>query len=380
MGKARRVLRCYHCGAVLQSRSKKEKGFISAEFLKEQNADQQVLYCNNCYDKMKAINTGFLEADADDEILKILDDAVASDAIIVWVIDSFAFNGTLNPDIVKKIKDLKVCVIANKFDLFPKKYKAEKLVEYIKERFEEVGISPFSIRVFKNSEDIEGDAIIKDLHAAREGHDVYMIGSLASGKTSIINKAMKYYVNKSKRVIKTEEYPGTSVKVLEIPLSNSSFLYELPGFSLVNSVLGKVEKDVQKIITPKSEIKCTSKSLDKDECLMIGSLAAITLVKGKSTSFKFYSSEMVEAKKMNVKHLEHALEENAVKRSLRPVSERYNDFTDYDLFDYDMENDGQLHDIAISGLGWVSFIAKGQTIRILAPRGTALKECPSKIR
>lgn len=380
MGKVKRVLRCYHCGAVLQSRSKKEKGFIAASFLNDEKAEQQVLYCSACYEKMKAINNGFLEADADDEILKILNDAVASDALIIWVLDLFSFNGTLNPDIVKKIKNLKICVIGNKFDLFPKKIKVESMVEYLKERFEEVGITPFSIKIFKNSEDLEGDKMINDLHQARQGHDVYMIGSLASGKTSIINKGMKYYVNKSKRVIKTENYPGTSVNVLEIPLSNSSFLYELPGFSLVNSVAGKVEKDVQRMITPKSEIKVTGKTLDVDESLMIGSLAAVTLIKGKPTAFKFYSAEMVEAKKVSNKHLEAELKNNSIKKGLRPVSERYTDFTDYDLFDYTMENDGKMHDIAISGLGWVSFEARGQVIRILAPRGTALKECLSKVR
>jgi ribosome biogenesis GTPase A len=378
MGKIRRVLRCYQCGAILQDAKKDEKGYISSDIL--HNEEQQIMYCNSCYEKIKAINSGMLSTDADEEALKILDDAVATDALIIWVVDLFSFNGTLNPNIVKKVKKLKVVVIGNKFDLFPKKVSSESIAEYIKERFNEVGIKPYKIRIFKNAEDIDGHELIKDMNKAREGHDVYMIGSTASGKTSIINKGLKSYVNKSKRVIKTEVYPGTNLNVLEIPLSNSSFFYEVPGFSLVNSVYGKVEKETFKMVLPKSEIKITSKTLDNDESLMIGSLGAFQLVQGKSTPIKFYSSEMVETKKIKSVKLEAALIENTTKKSLRPVSERYTDFKDFDIFEYTMENDGELHDIAISGLGWISFIAKGQIIRVYAPKGTALKECKSKIR
>lgn len=378
MGKIRRVLRCYQCGAILQDKRKDEKGYISPAIFN--NVDQQVMYCNSCFEKLKAINSGMLSTDADEEALKILDDAVATDALIIWVIDLFSFNGTLNPSIVKKVKKLNVVVIGNKFDLFPKKVSSEQITEYIKERFNEVGIKPYSIRIFKNAEDIDGHELIIDMNKARAGHDVYMIGSTASGKTSIINKGMKSYKNTSKRVIKTEIYPGTSLNVLEIPLSNSSFFYEVPGFSLVNSIYGKVEKETFKMVVPKSEIKVTTKTLDKDEALMIGSLGAYQLIKGKSTSFKFYSSEMVETKKISGKKLESALEENTVKKYLRPVSERFTDFKDFDVFEYTMEDDGELHDIAISGLGWVSFVAKGQIVRVIAPKGTALKECKSKIK
>jgi hypothetical protein len=45
-----------------------------------------------------------------------------------------------------------------------------------------------------------------------------------------------------------------------------------------------------------------------------------------------------------------------------------------------MENDGLMHDISIEGLGWISFVAKGQTFRIMLPKGAALKESLSKVR
>ena len=56
MGKVRRVMRCYHCGAVLQSNKKSETGYIEKELF-DVGAENRVLYCHNCYEKMKAINT-----------------------------------------------------------------------------------------------------------------------------------------------------------------------------------------------------------------------------------------------------------------------------------------------------------------------------------
>ena len=379
MGKIRRVMRCYHCGAVLQSRKKAEPGFIEKALLEEEGSENRVLYCHNCYEKMKAINTGMLETDTDDEILTILDDAVATDALIIWVVDLFSFNGTLNPDVVKKVKKLNVVVVGTKFDLFPRRVNPEDIKVFLTERFQEVGIKPVATAVVGNTERLAVEELLEKLNKIRRGHDVYMIGTVSSGKTSIINKMLKSYTNKTKRTITREEYPHTSVKVLDIPITNSSSFYELPGFSLNTSVLGKVEKDVLKFIVPKKEIKVQREILDEGDALVVGSLAGFAMIKGKPTSFYFYGAEGCEVRKMKYKKIDAFFQENVTKRSYRPVSERYSFFTDYDVFEYQMEADNKEHDIAVTGLGWVRFTGRGQVVRIISPRGVAIKETLSKI-
>ena len=89
MGKVRRVLRCYNCGTVLQSKKASEKGYVPAELLDGYTGDNQVLYCQKCFDEMKSINTGALEQNIDKQTAKILDDAVATDAYIIYVVDLF---------------------------------------------------------------------------------------------------------------------------------------------------------------------------------------------------------------------------------------------------------------------------------------------------
>ena len=380
MGKIRRVMRCFHCGAVLQSKKKAESGFIEKALLDDENSINRVLYCHNCYEKMKAINTGMLETDTDDDILRILDDAVATDAVVVWVVDLFAFNGTLNPDVVKKVKKLNVVVIGTKMDLFPtKRTTPEEMKQFVIDRFTEVGINPAAVIIVGNTEKLPVEELLQKLTKLRKGHDVYMLGTVTSGKTSLINKMLKSYTNKSKRQITSEEYPGTSVKVLDIPLTNSSSFYELPGFSLNTSVCGKVEKDVLKFIVPKKEIKVQREILDEGDSLVVGSLAGFAMIKGKPTSFYFYGSEGCEVRKMKYHKIDAFLQENVIKRSYRPVSERFSFFTDYDVFEYQMEADNKEHDIAVTGLGWVRFTGRGQIIRVICPHGVAIKESLSKV-
>ena len=379
MGKFRRVLRCYHCGAILQCEKPNEKGYIIPESL-NRATPIQIIYCDKCFETMKAFNNSELDQEVDQEVLKILDDAVATDAYIVWVVDLFSFNGTLNKEIANKVKKLSVTIVGSKRDLLPQNVKDESLVAYLTERFQEYGVKPASVRLLGNSDKIDPKEIINAINVARKGHDVYMIGNNASGKTSIINKVLKGFENKTTRQIKTVTYPGTHVNVLEIPFSRSSFFYELPGISQTTSASGRLEKDVVKQIVPKKTVKVVQRSMAPGDALMVGSIASFEVIKGKSTNYRFYAAEGVETKKVSSKKLDEAINENNVRRFARPVSERLVSFLDYDLFEYAMENDKKMHDIAIEGLGWLSFIAQGQIIRVRLPKGVAVKESQAKIR
>ena len=381
MGKLSRVLRCYHCGAILQCENENEDGYIIPESL-HRATPIQIIYCDKCFETMKAFNNSELEQKVDKEVLKILDDAFATDAYIIWVVDLFSFNGTLNKEIADKVKKLNLTVLGTKRDLFPSSVKDDSLIAYLRERFLAYDIKPNTIRLVSTSASskLDSKSLIDAMNVARKGHDVYMIGNLTSGKTSIINKAMKGYENKTNRQIKTVTYPGTSVNVLEIPLSRSSFFYELPGISQTTSATGRLEKEVVKLITPKKDVKITTRYLGVGEAFVIGSLAAFEIIKGKPAYYRFYSAEAVETKKVQNKKLDDFIKENNIRRTVRPVSERLVSFLDYDMFEFSMENDKKWHDIAIEGLGWLSFVAEGQMIRVRLPKGIALKESAAKIR
>ena len=189
MGKCKRVLRCYHCGSVLQTKDPKQKGYISQSEVGGDLTTNKILYCDRCFDVIRSFNNSALDLQIDQDILRILDDAIATDALIIWVIDLFAFNGALNPEIAKKVKKLKVVVVGNKLDLLPKG-KEKGITEYINERFEEFGIKPHAVRLLGNSNKIDMSDLLNQMNKARQGHDVYLIGNALSGKTTLIKKLL----------------------------------------------------------------------------------------------------------------------------------------------------------------------------------------------
>lgn len=379
MAKLKRLIRCMKCGIVLQSDDKNKIGYITPEYL-EEAGPSTLLYCNNCYNKLQALNAGSLDMAVDHAISKILDDAVATDALIIWVVDLFTFSGTLNPDIVRKIKKLNVIVLGTKSDLFPKSVNVQYLENFIRGSFLDAGIKPVGVYTIGGYDQEKIEYLSKQLNILRAGHDVYMIGNLLSGKTTLINSFLKFYENKSRWEIKTITYPGTNVKVMEVPLTNSSFFYELPDLSLSTSVLSKVEKPIQKLLLPLKSIKVENKTLSAGEGVSFGSIACVILHKGKPTNFKIYSAPKVENKRLKEEKIIKLLNSITINHHFaKPISKNLTNVNDFDIFEYKMDKDDKYHDISIEGLGWVTLKGKGQIIRVALPRGTALKERLSRV-
>ena len=377
MSKITRVLRCNSCGVVLQSDNANLPGFIPSDLLKE-NSDR-VIYCNDCYRDLQ-INIGKSSHQIDDDTLKVLEDAVASDALVCYVIDLFSFNGTINQALANKIKNNEVLVIGNKRDLFSPNVKDASLKAFLKERFQEVGIKPVNVILVSATKNYNIHDFTKEVIKRRKRHDVYLIGSSLSGKSSIIDALLTVFKNTSNREIRSEIYPDTRIKILSIPFDNSSTLYEIPGFVSDDSVQNLVEKDVAKLIIPKKTIKVEKKKISKGETLLLGGLAFFSLVDGVSSTINVYTSENVELKKVNSGKVVEFFKINLIRRFLRPVSERFHDFHNYDLFDVKLNDNDNMTDIAINGLGWISLKAKGQTIRVLVPRGASLIVSNAKVR
>ena len=381
MAKVKRVARCFHCGAILQDTNPEERGYCPEILLKDQmRVEDSVLYCQTCFDMFKDINSGELNHEVDEETMKILQDAVATDALIVWVVDSFAFNGTLKRSVVNLIKNLKVAVIATKKDLVSKYVTDKHLEKYVRYCFAEAGIDPVYVKAVGGKDEEQYAEIFDKCLKHSEGRDVFVIGYNTSGKTTLLNRILKIYKNPTRRSVRVKNYPQSNIEVFTMPLSNSTNLYELPGFDLDISAVGKLEYDIRKYIVPKKSASLHRMNLGAGESMVLGGLAAYSVIKGKPTKYSLFVSEKVDVKKVKYENLDAFLSKNAITRYSMPTSKKLMSFHDYEVFQYDMEKDGLLHDIAIEGLGWVSFRGEGQVIRITIPKGVAIKETLAKVK
>ena len=376
MTQLKKIRRCSHCGAVLQTKIKDKQGYIGIDF--ETYPQESILYCDNCYNKLK-INAGIVSQNVSEDVLSILRDAIATDALIVYVVDLFLFNGSLKSELIKKIKRNDVLVIGSKRDLLPEKAKDETIAEFLRQAFVEAGLEPVDVVLVSASKNYQIDLLKQTISKYRKRHDVYVVGSTLSGKSTIIDKLLMNYENKTRKPIHSEIYPGTNSKVIHIPLDNSTSLYELPGLELDDTVIGIVEKNLWKYIIPKKEIKPRKFRLSEKESIVVGGLGAISLEEGRPTEAIAYFSEAVEIKKMASKSTDLFFKTNLVRRELRPVSEIITSFMSFDLYEIVMPDDDKRHDIGVKGLGWFSIKGQGQKIRCLLPKGAAIRESLSKI-
>lgn len=376
MAEIKRIRRCNHCGVVLQRVDKDRKGYISVPY--EHMPLDQIVYCDDCYHKMQ-VNIGGASQKVSEDVLTILRDAVATDALIVYVVDLFLANGSLKKELIDRIKRNKVLVIGSKRDLLPQKADDEKIKQFIFTAFEEAGVKPIDVVLVSASKNYQIDLLKETISKHREKHDVYVIGSSLSGKTTIIDKLLMNYENKTRKQIRSEHYPNTNSLVLHIPLDKSSSLYQLPGFELDDTAIGLVEKNLWKYIIPKKEIKARKFRLSEGETIVVGGLGAVSVDEGKTAEVHAYFSDAVELKKMASKNTDLFFKTNLVRKELRPVSEIITSFINFDLYEIILPTNNESYDIGVKGLGWFSFKANGQRVRCLVPRGAAIRESKSKI-
>lgn len=376
MGEIRRVLRCYKCGAILQDENANEKGYISSEILN--NHKSEILMCNDCFNKL-IFNPGPVLDDIDEDFYSIIDDARATDSLIVLVLDLFSFEGFASQRFRNSIDSSNVLVVGNKRDLLPKEIDDEVLKEHIRHRLRNTcNLNVQEVILTSSIENYNIDILLERINSLRARHDVYILGFPNSGKTSLVNCLLKHYQNKTTRVISTIDYPGTKIRVFEVPLDRTSNLYDIPGMSSHNSIQDVVEPTIVNQLLFKKPVSIKSATLSQGNAIAIGGLAKIELIKGSKTNVKMFVSEKIELKTIRSKDTDEVFYNMIEKKIIKPVSKYLTSYEVFDMYDVKVDQDGE-RDIGILGLGWISFKGNNQTFRVSVPKGVYIYTSRAKV-
>ncbi|MFA7378248.1 MAG: GTPase [Bacilli bacterium] len=277
MAKLNIIRRCYSCGVVLQSKDHDKDGYVEKELL--QDLSKGVLFCQKCFHSEK-YNLSPREASLDHEFFTLIADAQATDALIVYVINLFSFEAGFIRALNHWLSGLDILVIANKRDIIPQDVSDEALKEYVAHRLRVEKLKVLDVKLVSASENYNIRDVIDAIKELRRRRDVYIIGQKHSGKTTLMETFLKEYKNVSRTNIITQNYPGTNLKVMQIPIDQSTYFYDTPGLGNDNSILEKVEKQVLKSVVPIKRVEKRLYTLNKDQSLFIGGLARIELVEG----------------------------------------------------------------------------------------------------
>lgn len=370
----KKIRKCYGCGVLLQSEDKDEVGYVPASVL---NRDD-VFLCQLCYKTHHYSADKLHSPSVTIDFMNLIKDIKAKNALVVYVVDVFNFESSFNPEINKELSGLDIILVANKFDLLPKGTNEAKLKDYVAKKVEHEGLNVKTIIVASSTRNYNIDEVLAEMNKYRRKRDVYFIGSVSSGKSSLIKTLLRNFKNETSRFITTSIYPNTTLAVQEIPITETKTIYDTPGIAINNSLLGIAEKEVAKVIVPRKQIKPRTYQLLANQSVLIGGIARLDYVEGPFTGFTFYFAEGVKLSRSNIKLADKAFNNRIAHKKTTPISSLVTGVQDLDAFEFTTFEDKK-YDVSWNGLGFVSFKGSGRVVRIYVPRGVAISYNESKI-
>lgn len=373
MANFKEMRRCYGCGEILQTHDPKEVGYIPQEAFD----NKEILLCRRCF-RLQHYNEDEKDGpEVSDDFYKILRHAHNEKAVFIYVIDLFSFETPFIREVNEYLQGAPVILVANKRDVLPKAVNDQKLLKYVRQRAEEEGLIVTDFIVLSSKKNYNIDEL-KDALARIGNRNIYVIGATSSGKSTLINAFLKNYTNETTKTITTSCYPGTTMRVIEVPLNDEATMYDTPGLSIENSMISHVEKEVIKVITPNKEIKPRTYQLFDKQTLFIGGLARFDFVKGPRTGFTVYACNDVEIHRTRLERADAVFNSLVKNQKLKPCSKNLQSPSDFDTFEIDIDEKKKM-DIGIYGYGWVTFVGNKQKIRVHVPKGVSIYALEAKI-
>lgn len=370
MSQISQIRKCYNCGAVLQSDDPNKPGYVKKEVL--ENGSQNFLFCDKCFE-IERFHPKTSEPTVSDELLEIVKDAKKREALLVYVINLFSFEASFSRKINEIIKGMNILIVANKFDLMPKGTDEDETREYVAHRFraEGVQVEKDNIVLANAFDDDTARNIITQIYELKNGKDVYIIGSKLAGKTTLISSFLRVYKNLSQGNIVSQEYPETNLRVLQLPLSSRTMMYEIPDIAINNSILYQLDAPTMKKIYVTEPLEGKDISISEGQVVYFGGMSFVELIEGKKTSLRCFLAPSIQLKKDSAKKCEEKFVKLIAKKAIKPVCNRIKNIKDMDVFEIKV-TEANYRDIGIQGLGWFNFMANYQTFRIYVPRGVSI--------
>lgn len=364
-------LYCFGCGLPLQNEDAHKPGYVP----KYLERDSHFL-CQRCFRLQHyGENAEGIVCTADYKT--IIQNAKKEGALIVYVVDLFAFESSLIDFILKQIKEMNIIIIASKRDIIPQSIKDEKLIKFIRDKLALFDINPIDVIVSSAIKNYNIEEIMHKLNSYRKNKSIYVFGASSVGKSSLINSFLKLYNNDTFKFITTSPYPGTTLDVINVPLDDTTYIYDTPGVLLNTSIFAHVDNKLIKYILPRKEIKPRVYQIQNNQSLLVENIAKIDIIcKDKMNLTVFLSNDLkiVRSKYEN----SNRVFANMIKNKQIHLCDRNIQSVD-DLCRHDLQLPENDCDVVISGLLWIKLKGKGESITVYAPKGVLINIRDCKI-
>lgn len=342
-------LRCIGCGTIIQTEDPQKLGYTPKSAY-ENGVKSGQLYCQRCF-RLRHYSEIAPVSLTSDDFLRLLNQIQNANALIVYVVDLFDFNGSLISGINRFAGKNPLMLVANKADLLPKNTKLKELKDWIRQQANIAGVRPKYIELLSAKNNQGVDQFLDDIDKARKGRDVYVVGVTNVGKSTLINQII-HQSNGDQNVITTSRFPGTTLDQIQIPLADGKHLIDTPGIIHETQMAHSLKGKDLKIVAPQKRIKPRSYQLDPHQTLFLGGVSRFDYLKGRGKcdcAAYVQNKLMVHRTKLSNAHYFYRYHLGEL---LTPPSHQYAEHFPK-LVEHQFKTDVR-SDIVFEGLGWVT--------------------------
>ncbi len=263
------IRKCKGCGAILQTTNENEAGFIP-------KITDDACVCKRCFRMMHYNELPKIVA-TNKEYEYVIDEVVTRKALMVFIVDVFAFKSTFLNQMIDRLRDKDVLLVVNKIDLLPKSTNLERVIDWVGKECQKKHFKVLGIGLASAKDGLYMEELIQTIDLARRERDVYFIGCANVGKSSIINALLKHTLHTSNDLIATSMIPGTTLNEIKIPyFMDNRALIDTPGLINEKDILSKLMPQSYPTILPKKELKPKTFQITNGNSILLGGLAVLS--------------------------------------------------------------------------------------------------------
>ena len=276
--------KCIGCGVILQNENILNDGYTPS-------LDNN--YCMRCF-KVKNYGETSNVSKTSDDYIDILKSISNSRDLVLYVVDILNIKEDLNE--IKEYLKNDIVLVLNKKDLLPRSVKDDKIINYLKERYEFLDII-----IVSSMNNYNLDLLMSKINKYKKSNNVYIVGETNAGKSSLINKIVGNYTDKIP-LLTVSNMPETTLEKIKIKLDDNLTIIDTPGIVEPRNIINYLDKKYYKILNSNKEIKPKTFQINKNQSLLIGEFLRVDYLEGDKNSFTLYIPNGIKVKKINSRH------------------------------------------------------------------------------
>lgn len=252
--------KCQGCGALLHNNSVLDIGYTK-------KLDNE--FCERCF-RIKHYNDYKRAEKTNEDFMPIIKEISNTKELVVLLVDLFNIPSTLK-DIIDVLNN-NILLVLTKRDILPISLYEDKLIGY----FSNLSIKIVDTIIISSNKNYNIDILMGKIEKYKTSKTVYVVGFTNAGKSTMINKILYNYTDKTPNIT-TSILPSTTIDTLEIKVSDSLTLIDTPGLIENGSMLDLVDESMLKKIVPRKEIKPVTYQIKGKQNIYINDLVKLEI-------------------------------------------------------------------------------------------------------